>query len=217
MTISCITYYPQEPLITSEDKEKLVQAGLPLKTTPQEIQNIVMKLLKEANRVNFDHYNETIVNSALKTINTPLRTQIALPADTPLPIGGKITYPLTDDERQKIATGIKNDAIRAFANKVFDARIIIAQLKRENRAIEKENHAIQEELLKWFFLSREPQPSFPRPSIQSKPSKKLLHPSKDQERADIRKESEISIVHTPIKIPNSQKMANADQNPLQKK
>jgi hypothetical protein len=167
MTIALVTQDPIGPLLTAEDKEKLVQAGLPLITTAEEIQHIIMKLLRAANRVNFDYY------TAMHTSATLFRTSLTSFSPTvhlaPMYL---VNYPLTEEERQKIASCKKHQAIKSFADKVFQASITTSQIEQENKVM-------QLGLVKTSSISL-------LPHTDQKPRR--LHPSKEQEEKDLKKQ-----------------------------
>jgi hypothetical protein len=176
MDVSGASNYLPGPLLSAKDKEKLVAAGLPLNETPEKIQNIIKKLLKEANRVNAQYYTVAIKNESLKNTNAAFRQKANVNAKaTPVtPKETNIQYPLSQDEDGEIAFRTTENAIRDFADKLFFAKQVVAELEEENKVLEKDSIILKEEFLKKQLLTQDMTNYQQGPLITAEDKEKLV-------------------------------------------
>jgi hypothetical protein len=216
MATSGISNYPENFLIKSTDIQKLSTIISPQGTATEEVRKIGEKLFEKANQTNATYGSIFQTNERLKEINLKLRSESGEQKRISPSTEQDISFPLTDDEEEEIGLGVNSDAVRNFAEKVFNALKKVAELQEENRTLEKENRELQEKLsqkLLFAPVQKEPQ----SPSISSTPSpassssspigpsplevpKKKLHPSREQEEAEKRR-----LIEKPIPLPSYEK------------
>jgi hypothetical protein len=200
------TNFVRQYLINFQDIKKLFQIGVP--SLPLPIQNIVKKLVDEGARINANYDALCQKNKILKSHTITLH--ILSPSPQEMTNGETLSSAslLTEKENELLPADEKGEAIRIFAKKLVEAA-------KKNGELQKENKALEEELAKKYLIkplateekeyslssSITPSPSSRNsssPSLASissspaalptPPNERRLHPSKDQEEADKRRE-----------------------------